>query len=126
MPDNTRPLPTTTVSGGSLLRPLDRPPREGEQLAVMARGRVRLALVTKVTPTRVRLDYRAPSTGQARGCWAHRSDVAEPASERAAKYGPLTHVAAEEASRWPLVFRVESGKGRRGDQLVRLDPSAER
>lgn len=66
MPDNTRPLPTTTVSGGSLLRPLDSPPREGEQLA------------------------------------------------------------AEEASRWPLVFRVESGKGRRGDQLVRLDPSAER
>lgn len=75
--ERQRALPCETLQHHALVHELDGPPAVGAVVAVHARGRVRLAQVIKVTPTRALVEYAVPTRpGVCAGStWFRRADV---------------------------------------------------
>lgn len=118
------PLPCAILPAGSLVHELSEgPPAVGDEAVIYSRGRVRLARVVKVTPTRVQLDYASPSApgrSSARP-WLQRADAIDAPSPRPEHIVMAEGPAPRDA--YARTWRVVDGKGRAGQRLELVGPA---
>lgn len=120
-----QPLPCTILDPGTLVHELSEgPPVNGTTVVVYSRGRVRLARVVKVTPTRVRVDYASPSAPGRSSAqpWFKRVDQISAPSP----YPEHIILAAGAAPRpaYARTWRVAGGTGRGGHSLIPFEVDA--